>query len=293
MSRESRTRLQARVNDSSASSDVDDKARFYSLCKKNSIEIPDTFGIIVGKNALFQAEACSDLPVISVGDLPIGGFVAKPAWGSKGKGLVFFEKSESVYRVGGKELDSEEVTTLLYGAALEDSLVLQRRITPHPMLSSITQSHAIQSVRIVTFLRDHATVDILFARFKYVCGGNDIDNFSDGDTGNLIANVDIGSGRIIKTFIKEPGVLGLLEVNTHPDTGKDLNIILPDWSELLALVRRAAQAFGRLRCLAWDIALTENGPVILEANQDWEIFPISPFHLPDGVSDLKEFIAKA
>jgi Sugar-transfer associated ATP-grasp len=58
-----------------------------------------------------------------------------------------------------------------------------------------------------------------------------------------------------------------VEVTRHPDTDQPLiGATLPDWAALTELCLRAARAFPGLRMQAWDIALTERGPVLVEVN---------------------------
>ena len=57
------------------------------------------------------------------------------------------------------------------------------------------------------------------------------------------------------------------EVAFHPDTGaKIAGFKFPYWDEMLATVIAGAKVFDNLYTLGWDVALTEDGPVLLEAN---------------------------
>ncbi|MCB1696898.1 MAG: hypothetical protein KDI34_11765 [Halioglobus sp.] len=291
MSREARTRLQARVNDPARGPDVDDKAVFYSLCTSCGLPVPETFGILETAGKPRTAHTLPPQAVrISFSALPDGDFVAKPIWGMKGKGLLFFRKAGGQYLLDGSTLDEAAISKVADSYAAKDYLIVQRRLLPHAALADTSDTDAVQSVRIVTYLDGDGMAHILFARFKFIRQGNNVDNFADGQTGNLIADVDLDSGRIKKTLRKVVGEFGLQVLSLHPDTGKSLDITLPDWSDAVQLAIAGAKQFNSLRTLAWDIALTPDGPVILEANQDWEIFPIAPYRKPSPPGDWESLI---
>ena len=117
-----------------------------------------------------------------------------------------------------------------------------------------------------------------------------IDNFADGTTGNLVADVDLDSGRVTRVVSKTPGRIGVEAVTHHPDTGQSLFITLPGWHEAIRVVTEAARLFEGLGSLGWDVALTPDGPRIIEANQEWEIFPIGPYRKPAPLGDWEFLI---
>jgi hypothetical protein len=69
-------------------------------------------------------------------------------------------------------------------------------------------------------------------------------------------------------------VHGTLTHASHPDTGHPLSgTSLPRWEDIVALGRRAHDAFGVIT-IAWDIALTPDGLTILEGNCSWSAHPL-------------------
>lgn len=290
ISREAASRLRKRVNPLEEFASVNDKALFYRICTEAQIPFPETFGVFVTGVARRSNPTDLQLPRVYLESLPDGNFVAKPVWGREGIGIWFFEKSGNLFFVGGKLMNAEAMCSLLREHASNDDFVVQRRMIPHEALSAISGSMALQSARLVTFLDAEERPHILFARFKIVRHGNNIDNFDEGTTGNLIADVDIATGRITKVMTKIRSQIGLEPITQHPDTGKDLSFSLPDWQQAVQLACKGARTFRRIRSLGWDVALTSEGPVILEANQEWGILAIAPYQKPEPIGDWESLI---
>jgi hypothetical protein len=290
MSREAASRLRKRVNPREEFATVNDKALFYRICTRAQLPFPETFGVFFSGVSRRSTQENLQLPRVEIDSLPDGAFVAKPVWGREGIGIWFVEKAGDVFAVGGKSMDAESLRELLRSSASNDDFIVQRRMVPHPSLSAISGSIALQSARLVTFLDSEGEPHILFARFKIIRQGNNIDNFDEGTTGNLIADVDIESGEITKVFTKILGQVGLQRITQHPDTGKDLSFVLPDWEQAVQLAYKATRTFSRIRSLGWDIAFTEHGPVILEANQEWGILAIAPYRKPVPIGEWESLI---
>jgi Sugar-transfer associated ATP-grasp len=58
---------------------------------------------------------------------------------------------------------------------------------------------------------------------------------------------------------------------------------LPYWDEVKNLAARAARAVAPLRYVGWEIALTNDGPVVIEGND-----PSDVSMLQDGVGGLRD-----
>jgi hypothetical protein len=56
-------------------------------------------------------------------------------------------------------------------------------------------------------------------------------------------------------------------LDAHPDTGAAITgRVLPLWDEVLALAAQAHRAFADRTVIGWDIAITADGPVLIEGN---------------------------
>lgn len=138
--------------------------------------------------------------------------------------------------------------------------VLQKIVTNHPKLEEVCSATA--TVRLVSMIRDN---DVLFpnAVIKMPGGGNIADAF--WRPGNVCSNIDPKTGKILNINVKDGMEIKRLEA--HPETGTDLiGQHLPYWDEVLETATRAARLFTPVRYQSLDIAITENGPVVIEIN---------------------------
>jgi hypothetical protein len=219
--------------------------------------------------------------------------VCKPAHGMKGEG-VFIAKvradAETV-EIGNRIYSFSDFFALLCDMSSTDSIVLQVRLEADPSLVALSNTRAIQSLRLVTFLDDSAQPWVVFCKLKIVVGDNDTDNFEAGQSGNLIADIDVGSGRILTVRGKAGAEVGLRKFTSHPESGNEFaGFKVPQFLDAIDLAKRAALSLPQLRVLGWDIAPTPAGPVIMEANQEWEPFSTAPVDFPLTAPELTRLI---
>lgn len=78
-----------------------------------------------------------------------------------------------------------------------------------------------------------------------------------------------GDGRIAQAMMGNG-----TRMDRHPDTGVVISsIVVPFWNEVLELAQHAhASAFPHFVFLGWDIAITNEGPLLIEANSSPGVF---------------------
>ena len=104
---------------------------------------------------------------------------------------------------------------------------------------------------------------ILHAIWKVPAGENRADNF--WRSGNLLAYLDAADGRIHRVVRGVGPEQELL--SDHPDSGRLMvGEHLPDWRLATELCLQASSFLPELRWQAWDVALCDRGPVLLEMN---------------------------
>jgi len=135
-------------------------------------------------------------------------------------------------------------------------------VVQHPDLMRLSPS-GLNTVRIITQLND-GVVDILGARLR-ISVNSPVDNMA---AGNLAAWVDTTTG-----IVQGPGVysdITMEDASKHPVTGEQIEgLSVPIWDKVISLAKSAALVIPENRSVGWDIAITEDGPELIEGNHNW------------------------
>ena len=93
-----------------------------------------------------------------------------------------------------------------------------------------------------------------------------VDNWA---AGGLIVRIDLGSGELRRDGFFRPGYGG--RTGIHPDSGVIFDgFRIPCFSDAMAMVARLHEYFAHIHSIGWDVAITDNGTVIVEGNDDWD-----------------------
>jgi hypothetical protein len=156
-------------------------------------------------------------------------------------------------------------------SAVGDRYVIQERLHNHPELVRLSATEALQTVRMITLVDHTGGVHLLHAHLKVIEAGEIVDTFINGLTGNIETPVDLESG-CLRSANRIPGTgAGVMTVKVHPKTKTPFEgFTLPFWSQACDLVRQTAMQFLPVRTVGWDVALTGEGPVVVEGNVWWD-----------------------
>ena len=139
------------------------------------------------------------------------------------------------------------------------SYLVQESLHPDPALAPWTRSVAtVRTTTVATgagFASPHALL-------KLPQGANVADNF--WRPGNLACGIDVETGRIRR--IARGGQMEIESLPDHPDRPGLTGFALPHWEALRDCVARVAEIFAPLAYHSTDIALTRDGPVVVEVN---------------------------
>ncbi|MCL2344496.1 MAG: hypothetical protein FWC58_01420 [Desulfobulbus sp.] len=266
--------LDQRMNHSYWRATANDKVLNYALLAHYGFPIPQTLAIWsrAGQRIADEKILSSEAELFDYLDTgsPFPVFI-KPIHGTYGRGtFCLLGKGPD-----GAYLDSRG-STVSRDALLEawrnrkfGGLLFQKRLRQHPAVEALV-GETISCIRLIVALDAETRPEAVLAFWKIGRAANITDNFHMGKSGNLLAGIDIGSGRVerVITGLWPGGV----DVSEHPDTGAQLvGAQLPDWSKALALCCEAARHFPGLRLQHWDVAFAEQGPVLMELNTEADL----------------------
>lgn len=146
-------------------------------------------------------------------------------------------------------------------------LIFEQCIRQTPQLEAINAS-SVNTVRFMTLLYPDGTAKIAATFIKIGRAGRCVDNAGGG--GNVDASIDTETG-VLQDAIRFDGWEHITPIDHHPDSGQPLNgVQIENWPEICQQVKAFQQALPFVKAAGWDIALTEQGPMVVEVNDMWD-----------------------
>jgi hypothetical protein len=125
-------------------------------------------------------------------------------------------------------------------------------------------------VRIITALTEDGP-KIIRTCWKIPVGSNMADNY--WRAGNLLAQIDLQSGRVLR--VTSGAGFEVRFHDKHPDTSARLiGFEIPQWQDMRQIALNGAALMRHLPLIGWDIAPSENGPIIVEMNEAPDFFMV-------------------
>lgn len=183
-------------------------------------------------------------------DNPTGRLVLKASLGQAGQEI--------------KVLDCKGLSPKQLGAIMRKGKydMVEEYILQHPRMMSLSPS-GLNTVRIITQEVD-GKVDIIAARLRISINSH-VDNLA---AGNAAVPLDKEHGNVTG-----PGVFSditMPDIDRHPVTGVELlGFQVPFWKEIIEMTKEAALLAKNNRSIGWDVAVTSDGPLLIEGNHNW------------------------
>lgn len=166
--------------------------------------------------------------------------------------------------LGGQDvtkIDTKDITDLdeFYNKMIEDNCLLEELIIQNKEWSKLNPK-SINTIRVVTKCIKGKS-DIVFAVARIGSGQSIVDNFHQGGVG---VKVNIEKGILEGDAIDKKNN----ETEYIPSTKVVVDgFKIPYWEEIKKMTCEAAKINDKVNIVGWDVAITDNGPLLIEGNR--------------------------
>jgi len=239
----------------------------------NKNEFNSTFSKYVTRDWLYPVNNNKENVVEWIKKHPV--FFAKPNAGQCGKGIE---------KIKVEDINNQEKIEELYTYLVNNKLeLIEEPIKQHEKMNQLNPS-SVNTIRMVSVMNKRKKVTILTS-FIRIGNGNHVDNFN---SGGMTAKVDINTGKILEDAINKEGTI----FKKHPisDT-KIRNFKIPHFEAAKKMVMEAAKMSEHVRYIGWDVAITVDGPTLVEGNQfpGHDIYQVAEKMTKNKLGVLPEF----
>jgi len=233
---------------------VSDKVAFAEHCTKAGIPTVPILGFARDGKLIWLSE-----------DATHSDWFVKPIDGKGGKGIGRWVRIDSARfcNADGHVVAETELARILAERSGTAPCLIQPRIQNHAELADLNNG-ALATVRALTCLDETGEPELVGAVLRMAIGGNHVvDNLH---AGGIAAGIDLETGLVgPATNLGSDVRLGWLD--RHPTTGAAITgRALPYGDEIKPFAKRAHRAFADRILVGWDIAMTPDGLVLVEAN---------------------------
>lgn len=240
---------------------IETKISFARFCQQHALPTPATL-------------AASDPSIVTEAEWPRRDLFLKPADQGKGKGMetLRYQPSCDVWQNRtGDIITPQNLTAYAAKVYAGGPWLLQPRLRNGAAWRNFT-THALCTARVVTGLNPTDGEPVFISGFiRFPFKEAEVDNLSAGGIGAGV----MGPTGIMTHGFSWVGQIGMY--STHPETGARFEgEALSQWPELVELALKAHRTAAGWMTIGWDVTVSENGPVLIEANLNWGV----PFHEP-------------
>lgn len=241
---------------------LENKVLFHRHFKESNLKLPEFLGYNLGKE-YFTPEGIRHMHNLNsfcyvmeeiVERTGVDSIFAKPISGIGGR---------DCFKINAKMLNPGSLAGI-YDKIGSSKYLFQRTIDQHPLINAI-YPHSVNTLRVHTCIYLNGKIDLISIAMKFGEKGKFVES---GGKGTILISVDTDTGALGPYAFKNFEWGGDIYVR-HPDTGFEFaGFIVPHFEAVKDMVKAAAM-FLPYRLVGWDVALTEEGPVLIEGNHNF------------------------
>ncbi len=188
-----------------------------------------------------------------------GRYVVKHITREAGEGVFFLDVLPEGFLIDGKQAGREELREKTESGIW----IIQKPIQSHPVISGVNGT-ALNTTRIVTILNG-SEPEYLGGFQAFAANGETTDSWS---RGSVYVGIDLEHECLLEYGIHNLSEPGRSVAREHPDTREQFKgLKIPFLCEAAELCKAAHRLLYFNFIIGWDVAITESGPIIVEANE--------------------------
>jgi hypothetical protein len=169
----------------------------------------------------------------------------------------------NIFRLHENEISRKELIESVFKNIIKSRFLFQEFIQQHPDLNKINPN-AVNTLRIDTFTDAGKNLHVINAALRISSGKAYLDS---APLGGIQAGINLKNGTLHGEAFGdfENGFARIYTV--HPLTGIQFaGFKIPFYEEAINLAVKAAKELPEIRIAGWDVAVTHEGPVLVEGN---------------------------
>lgn len=236
---------------------INNKYLFQRACRERGLPIIPTIAIYEG-GKLKDPREDVNLPPVDM--------YFKPVNGLRGKGIERWHYHTQTHEwfCNDVSLDEGALKKHFEAASIKESYLLQEAAFNHDSISQFSTGGLV-TFRIVTILCPGDAEPEISSNYMVMPIGRSATNH--GSQGGIVVQMDLETKIFFSAYKRFPL---FMKHAKQPETGVEIKgFELEDWPKLRELAVAGHKAFPDIFAIGWDLALTTNGPVIVESNTQW------------------------
>jgi len=229
---------------------LQNKLKCEEYFKAKGIPMPITYGIIS------PGENCEEIIKDLFTSIPCDKLIIKPLFGKSGRGVALAVKT-----LNGIVFKRRGIINSVKSFSVAEPSIIQEVIIQHESISQYSP-FSVNTIRTVPFLTRDNSVIMLSACMRFSVGDSVVDNWS---AGGIAVGVNCVKGILMEFAFDKNGNMH----SYHPISSKIFcGFKIPFWDQIYELTKKTQLASPDCRLIGLDIAVTPQGPVVIEINPE-------------------------
>lgn len=235
---------------------------FGMFCDYLGIKSGEILGLL-SDNRVFQPSTKQSIVLDDFCKSNNGEFFVKKIDGECGKGIFKLLLKDGNIYLDGKNSDVSEIDNLCE----RSTYIIQRTVVQHPDMAKL-HPQSLNTMRLVTIKNiNTGQISILPSILRIGTGSSYVDNTSQG---GVAVGIDFSTGNLKTHGFLKPQFGG--RVDRHPDSNiKFDEFQIPFLNQAIEQAKFLHSKLPDIHSIGWDIAISPEGPVFIEGNDNWEI----------------------